>query len=117
MKLNDGPEPQIETSADKRAFRKHFYRVSDRRGAFDLVFYGSAIVLTVVTAQLFHRWEVYAGAFVLMVWLQHALLNLQHDAWHRLLFASRPWSDFVGAWFYSYPIGVPFYHAMQRHIQ
>jgi fatty acid desaturase len=75
------------------------------------------IAAAVVTAHLIDRWYVYAIAVVVIGARQNALATLAHEGWHGLLFSSRRMNHFVGAWLYSYPIGIPYNHDRDRHLR
>jgi len=90
---------------------------SDLRGALDGAARWAAILALVAGAHALHAAWAYLVAAVLIGGLQHALVNLAHDAWHRLCFRSPRWNDRVGAWLYAYPIGVPFHHDRERHLR
>jgi len=103
-------------ATESRDFRSQFSRVSNARGAIDALTYWVAIVATFIVAHVLHHWAAYVVAVLLVGGLQHALITLQHDAWHRLAFRSRRINDLVGAWLYAYPVGMPFYHERRRHL-
>ena len=90
---------------------------SDVRGALDGLATWGAIVLVVGAAHAAGHLLGYLAAAAVIGGLQHGLVNLAHEAWHRLCFRSRPLNDAVGAWLYSYPIGVPFHHDRSRHLR
>lgn len=52
---------------------------------------------------------------VLIGGLQHGLINLAHDAWHRLCYKNKRLNDLVGGRFYCYPPGMPYYNDRHRH--
>src|SRR5262249_11715205 len=92
-------------------------RLSNARGLLDvsvpwLVIFGSAWA-----ARTSATWYAILAAVIVIASQQAALANLAHDAWHRLCFSARPANDFVGAWFYWYPVGVPFFPDRRRHLQ
>lgn len=103
-------------AADLRPFRREFSRVSNVRGAIDLVAYWSAIVGLFAFAHWLCHPLGYLFAVIAIAGLQHALINLQHDAWHYLCFRPRRWNDAVAAWFYAYPVGMPYHHERRRHL-
>ena len=116
---SNGPTAEMTAhdAASVRAdFRVCFSRVSNMRGLFDVVGYWGSIVLVVALAHVWGYWLGYAVAFLLMAGWQHALITLQHDAWHRLCFTSKRLNDFVGAWLYAYSVGMPYYHERRRHL-
>lgn len=90
---------------------------SDGRGALEGLATWGAIVLVAVLAHVAAHPLVYLAAAVVIGGLQHGLVNLAHEAWHRLCFRSRSWNDVVGAWLYAYPVGMPFHHDRQRHLR
>jgi fatty acid desaturase len=65
--------------------------------------------------KLFPVWYVVVLAALFISSRQSALGNLGHDAWHCLCFRPRNLNDWVGAWLYNYPIGIPFHHDRERH--
>ncbi len=111
-----GPDAAARHVVSPGALRQRFSRVSSLRGAIDAIAYWLAIGVIFVVAHQAHHWAVYGAAIVLIGGLQHALITLQHDAWHRLSFRARRWNDLIGAWCYGYPVGMPFYHERRRHL-
>ncbi|MBI3769407.1 MAG: fatty acid desaturase [Deltaproteobacteria bacterium] len=87
------------------------------RGALDALATTSAIVIVIGVAHAAANPVVYLVAAALIGGLQHSLVNLSHEGWHRLCFTNRRLNDWVGAWIYSYPLGVPFHHDRERHLQ
>jgi fatty acid desaturase len=69
-----------------------------------------------VAAQSVGRWWAYAAAALVVASRQGALTNLAHEAWHGLCFVPRPINNWVGAWLYAYPVGIPFHHDRRRHL-
>ncbi|HEY9712711.1 MAG TPA: fatty acid desaturase [Chroococcales cyanobacterium] len=96
---------------------KEFSRVSDRQGWLDLTLHWGALIALFALAHCLYTWWGYLTAALLVGGLQHGLINLQHDAWHVLCFKERKRNDLVGAWFYAYPVGMPYYHDRQRHLE
>jgi fatty acid desaturase len=90
-------------------------RVTNARSALDLVVTWGVIVGALVAAHQMDRWWAYAIAAVVIASRQCALANLAHDAWHGLCFIPRPVNNWVGAWLYAYPVGIPFHHDRRRH--
>jgi fatty acid desaturase len=90
---------------------------SNLHGVLDLVLVWGVIVGAVVTANAVNRWYAYLIAIVLIGSRQNALATLAHEAWHCLTFSSRRVNHWVGAWLYSYTIGIPYYHDRERHLR
>lgn len=95
---------------------KIYSRLSPFKAGLDLVGHWISIVLIFVIAHHFASIPVYLLAMFLIAGLQHGLINLQHDAWHMLCFKKRAINDFIGAWFYAYPVGMPYFHERFRHL-
>ncbi|MBX2851279.1 MAG: fatty acid desaturase [Phycisphaeraceae bacterium] len=95
--------------------RKQFAVVSSWRGGLDLLWHWAAILGLVWAASAVGHWLGFVLAAVLVGGLQHGLINLAHEAWHRLCFKSKRVNDFVGGWFYCYAAGMPYYHDRNRH--
>ena len=91
-------------------------RVSNVRSALDLVLTWGVIVAALVAARSVDRWWAYAAAALVIASRQSALSNLAHDAWHGLCFVPRPINNWIGAWLYAYPVGIPFHHDRRRHL-
>lgn len=105
------------TLASAREIRDAHAVLSDARGVRDAVVTWGALALVIAVAHAAAHPLVYFAAAAVIGGLQHALVNLAHEAWHRLCFRSRAFNDAVGAWLYSYPIGVPFHHDRARHLR
>lgn len=112
----NAPTVGQEAASARAEFRARFSRVSNVRGLVDAGAYWASILLIFSLAHAWGHWLGYALAVVLMAGLQHALINLQHDAWHRLCFTSKRLNDFVAAWLYAYSVGMPYYHERRRHL-
>lgn len=91
-------------------------RVSNVRSAFDLLATWGVVAAVLAGADLAGTWWAYAGAVLVVGSRQAALANLAHDAWHGLCFVPRPINNWVGAWLYAYPVGIPFHHDRRRHM-
>ena len=91
-------------------------RVSNVRSALDLSVTWGVIVGALVVAQRVDRWWGYAAAALVIASRQAALSNLAHDAWHGLCFVPRSLNNWMGAWLYAYPVGIPFHHDRRRHL-
>lgn len=91
-------------------------RVSNARAALDVVATWGVIVAALAAAQAVGTWWAYAGAALVVSGRQAALANLAHEAWHGLCFAPRPLNNWVGAWLYAYPVGIPFHYDRRRHL-
>jgi fatty acid desaturase len=90
---------------------------SNLHGVMDVVLVWGLIVSAIVMANAVNRWYVYLIASVVIGSRQNALATLAHEAWHCLTFSSRKVNHWVGAWLYSYPIGIPYYHDRERHLR
>jgi len=64
-----------------------------------------------------NRSYVYVLAIIVIGGRQNALATLAHEGWHGLLFSSRRLNHLAGAWLYSYPIGILYYHDRERHLR
>lgn len=95
---------------------KFYSRLSPFRAGLDLLFHWVAIVGIFVFAHNYPSIPLYCAAMIVIAGLQHGLINLQHDAWHMLCFKKRWLNDFIGAWFYAYPVGMPYFHERFRHL-
>lgn len=94
-----------------------YHELSNLRAGLDLALHWGAL-LGLFT--LCHQWGHPLGyllAIVVIAGLQNAMASLSHEAWHQKTFTHRPTNDVVGAWLYSYPIGLPFFHDRRRHLQ
>lgn len=98
------------------AFRRRFFHVSNGRGVVDLVWAWGGVALAATMAHQVGAWWAYALALLAIAGFQHAMIILQHEAWHFLCFRSRRLNDFMGAWAYAYPVGMPYYHERRRHM-
>jgi len=94
-----------------------FSRGSNVRGWCDLSTHWGLIVAAVVAVAWNTSWPVILVAFGVISLQQNALANLAHDGWHALCFRPKRLNDVLCAWFYSYPLGIPFFHDRQRHLQ
>jgi fatty acid desaturase len=90
---------------------------SNLRGVADAIFVWGFIVLAIVAANAVNRWYAYLIAIAVIGSRQNALATLAHESWHSLAFSSRGVNHWVGAWLYSYPIGIPYYHDRERHLR
>jgi fatty acid desaturase len=63
--------------------------------------------------------SVYASALAIIVIgaRQNALATLAHEGWHGLLCSPRSLNHRLGAWLFSYPIGILYYHDRSRHLR
>lgn len=91
-------------------------RVSNGRSALDIAATWGVIVAALAAAEAAGHWWAYAAAALIVSSRQAALANLAHDAWHGLCFVPRPVNNWVGAWLYAYPVGIPFQHDRRRHL-
>lgn len=94
---------------------RQFNRVSNVRGTYDVCRYYITIAAVIWLACHFNNPAVYVVAFLAIGTLQHGLSSLQHEAWHFLCFRSHKVNDFVGGWFYAYPIGGLYHFNQVRH--
>ncbi len=91
-------------------------RVSNVRAAADLVAAWGVVVGALAIARAADRGWAYAAAALVVASRQGALANLAHDAWHGLCFVPRSLNNWVGAWLYASPVGIPFDHDRRRHL-
>jgi fatty acid desaturase len=110
------PQVEAERTLDQKSVRA-LSALSNLYGVADVVFAWGLIVAAAVTANAVNRWYTYLLAMVVIGSRQNALGTLAHEAWHCLTFSSRKVNHWVGAWLYSYPIGIPYYHDRQRHLR
>lgn len=89
--------------------------VSDARGVYDLLSRYLGIFAVAWLAHTWGNWFGYLLAVIVIGTIQHALINLQHEAFHYLCFRSRRVNDFIASWFYSYAIGIPYYFNQTKH--
>jgi len=104
-----------QSGTSEHELRKRFSAVSGWRGGLDLLGHWLAIVAVAWAATTVGHWAGYVLAAIIIAGLQHGLINLTHEAWHRLCFRNKRVNDVVGAWFYCYPVGMPYYHDRRRH--
>src|SRR5262245_14521398 len=90
---------------------------SSGRALVDLALVWGVIAGAMIAANVLNAWWAYAVAIVIIGSRQNALATLAHEAWHSLLFPSRALNHFVGRWFYSYPLGIMYYHDRTRHLR
>jgi len=107
--------PRAGTTVPIEIVRRHS-AVSDVRGALDLALVWGTIVLALAVATSLGTWWAYLAAVVVIGSRQAALVNLAHDAWHGLCFNDRRLNHWVGAWLYSYAVGLPHFHDRRRHL-
>ena len=91
-------------------------RASNARACVDLALHLAAIVGVVLLAHAAEHWLVYLFAAIAIGGLQNRQLSLAHEAWHRKAFTPVRLNQLVGAWCYSYPLGVPFLADQTRHL-
>jgi fatty acid desaturase len=87
------------------------------RAIVDLLLVWGVIAGSAAAALVLDRWYAYAVAIIVIGSRQNALATLAHEAWHSLLFPSRALNHWVGRWFYSYPLGIMYYHDRTRHLR
>jgi fatty acid desaturase len=90
---------------------------SSLRAWCDFVIVWGVIVAAFAGAHLVDVWYVYVLAIVVIGGRQNALATLAHEGWHGLLFSSRRLNHALGAWLYSYPVGILYYHDRDRHLR
>ncbi|MDZ4833655.1 MAG: fatty acid desaturase family protein [Candidatus Melainabacteria bacterium] len=95
---------------------KSYSKLSPVKAGLDFAGHWVAIVCIFVVAHNYPSIPMYLVAMFLIAGLQHGLINLQHDAWHMLCFKKRWLNDLIGAWFYAYPVGMPYFHERFRHL-
>lgn len=96
---------------------KPYLELSNLRAGLDLALHWGALLASFAFAHAVGHPAAYALAIVGIAGLQNAMASLSHEAWHQKTFTYRPANDWVGAWLYSYPIGLPFFHDRRRHLQ
>lgn len=94
---------------------RDFSHVSNVRGVFDVTRHVVALTAVIAIAWHANNLVVSIAAIILIGALQHGLASLQHEAWHFLCFRSHKVNDFVGSWFYAYPLGGFYYFNQVRH--
>src|SRR5215212_7580130 len=80
------------------------------RALLDLALVWGVIAGVMVAANVIDRWYAYVLAVVIIGSRQNALATLAHEGWHSLLFPSRRLNHQIARWFYSYPLGILYYH-------
>ena len=90
---------------------------ANMKALWDLLYVWGIIAGAIAIALIADRWYVYALAILVIGGRQNALATLAHEGWHGLLFSSRGMNHFVGAWLYSYPIGILYHHDRERHLR
>ncbi len=116
MSATRAAEMESRASLDPLVLRQ-LARVSDARGAADLVLVWGSIGLAVAIAVASGSALVWAGAVVFIGTRQNALATLAHDGWHRLICHDGARNHAIGAWLYAYPIGIPYHHDRRRHLR
>jgi len=91
-------------------------KTANLRSALDLGLQLAALVFVVAAAHRAQHWVGYLLAAVVIGGLQNRMLVHAHEAWHRKAFSPVSLNQFVGAWIYSYPVGVPFLSDQSRHL-
>lgn len=91
-------------------------KASNARAFADLILVVGAIFCVISIAHLSASWPVYALAVFAVGGLQNRLIVLAHETWHRKAFRPVWLNQLVGAWCYSYPLGVPFLADQKRHL-
>jgi fatty acid desaturase len=87
------------------------------RSLLDLLFVWGVIAIAIAAAHSIDRWYAYLAAIIVIGGRQNALATLAHEGWHGLLHSSRRVNQLIGAWLYSYPIGILYYHDRDRHLR
>jgi fatty acid desaturase len=83
----------------------------------DTLLVWGVIAIAMAGAHFVDRASAYILAIVVIGGRQNALATLAHEGWHGLLFSSRRLNHIVGAWLYSYPLGILYYHDRDRHLR
>jgi len=96
---------------------KDLSRVNGAIGIVEVMLVWGTIISTWALARIFHSALIYVISILIVASRQSALGNLTHEAWHGLCFKSRKLNDWIGAWLYSYPLGIPYYHDRLRHLR
>ena len=94
-----------------------YHELSNFRAGLDLVLHVGALLAIFALCHALQHPLAYLVGIVLVGGLQNAFASLSHEAWHQKTFTWRPLNELVGAWVYSYPIGLPFHHDRRRHLQ
>ncbi len=91
--------------------------LSNVRALCDFLLVWGVIAAAFAGATLLNRGYAYVLAILVIGSRQNALATLAHEGWHGLLFSSRRLNHRVGAWLYSYPVGILYYHDRDRHLR
>lgn len=93
--------------------------LSPRLQAYNAAYIALALAVAFGAIALFwvhQAWWTFAIAFVVVASRQQALLNCEHEAVHRKLFANRRANDLVGTFVCAAPVASPFGAAQARHL-
>ena len=104
------------SSNEKQKIVQQYNRVSNVRGFLDLAVHWGSIVL--IFSAIYHSQSVLIGiiALPIIAGLQNSLGSLAHETFHHKVFTARTLNTFVGRFFYSYPLGVPYESYRRRHL-
>lgn len=105
------------SSHEKQQLVQRYNRISNIRGYSDLALHWGAIVL--IFWVIYYSQSILVGiaALPLIAGLQNSLASLAHETFHQKVFTSRRMNTFVGSFFYSYPLGVPYESYRRRHLE
>jgi fatty acid desaturase len=90
---------------------------SNLKALRDILLTWGVIAGAMTAAHFMDRAYVYVLAILVIGGRQNALATLAHEGWHGLLFSSRRLNHAVGAWLYSYPLGILYHHDRDRHLR
>jgi len=92
-----------------------FHKVSNLRGAWDLLsVYGATFAVTLIASHL-NNPIVSLLAIIIIGGLQNGLVSLQHDAWHHLCFRPNKLNDVICSWLTGYAVGASYHFNQVRH--
>jgi fatty acid desaturase len=90
---------------------------SSLKAVRDFLLVWGTIAGAIAVAHAIDSTFVYLMAIVVIGGRQNALATLAHEGWHGVIFPSRRLNHTVGAWLYSYPLGILYYHDRDRHLR
>jgi fatty acid desaturase len=108
--------PQTDRFIDRESLQS-LSTPSIPKALIDMLLVWGVIAAAVAGAQWLDRTYAYILAIVIIGGRQNALATLAHEGWHSLIFSSRRLNHAVGAWLYSYPIGILYHHDRDRHLR
>jgi fatty acid desaturase len=90
---------------------------SNLKALLDFLLAWGVIAGAIAAAHIVDRWYVYLLAIIVIGGRQNALATLAHEGWHGLIVSSQRLNHTVGAWLYSYPLGILYFHDRDRHLR